>query len=556
MTTDSASFSHSGPTISDKSLKSRPASPRPGWLLSTTPVLLWVYAVYRLGTLWHSNQNYGFGWFVPLLCLMLFWERWKCRPARDAPRPAGGTFILLAVFGLALLPAALFLEVIPGWRFAGWIFAGIIVGITVIGLYFLGGRSWSRHFLFPIFFLLVSVPWPTRFEGPLVEKLSKLNAATSAVASDFLGSPAVRHGVLIETGAGLVGVDEACSGIRSLQASVMVALFLGELFRYGFFRRLFLLGGGVGLAFACNVVRTTYLVRTADLHGLAAVNLRHDEAGLMILGVTLVGLLVLTWCLRPKKSKPGDAAVSAGHVSVTRPPESSVATSSSSAIAYTTPAFVGLMVWILVIEVGIELWFGPAEKQATALAAWTFKFPASSPEFSERVIPEATRAMLRYDEAKSAQWREFTGQPWQVYFLRWLPAGNRYRATEAAGEARGHAPDICLRNAGMILKTNFGAQILDFNGIHLRVGTERFLDRGRIFHVASCYWEPHEAALQSELQSGAGTGRALHTALLAFKNRDRGRFEKRVIKMGVWDMETDEAAKAAFREHLQAAIAK
>ena len=32
-------------------------------------VLLWVYAVYRLGTLWHSSKDYAYGWFVPLLCL-------------------------------------------------------------------------------------------------------------------------------------------------------------------------------------------------------------------------------------------------------------------------------------------------------------------------------------------------------------------------------------------------------------------------------------------------------------------------------------------------------
>ena len=69
---------------------------------------------------------------------------------------------------------------------------------------------------------------------------------------------AMTPGVVIETGAGPVGVDTACSGIRSFQASVMVGLFLGELFRYGFLRRMILLLGGIGVAFLCNVVRTTW----------------------------------------------------------------------------------------------------------------------------------------------------------------------------------------------------------------------------------------------------------------------------------------------------------
>ena len=265
-------------------------------------VLLWGYVVYRLGTLWHSNDDYAFGWFVPLLCLALFWERWKRRPARSSVRPAGGTFFVLGMFGLALLPGALFLEIIPNWRFAGWLFAGAAVGITFIILYFLGGRSWSRHFAFPVIFFLIAVPWPTRLEHPLIEKMSKLNAAVSAVSANALGSPAVRHGVLIETGPGFVGVDEACSGIRSFQASVMVALFLGELFSFTILRRGMLLFSAVALAFGCNVIRTTYLVRIADLHGLAAVNLHHDQAGLAILGVTLVGLLALAWLLRHRRS--------------------------------------------------------------------------------------------------------------------------------------------------------------------------------------------------------------------------------------------------------------
>jgi len=56
--------------------------------------------------------------------------------------------------------------------------------------------------------------------------------------------------------------------------------FLGELFRYSFFRRLFFLLSGVALAFGCNVVRTTYLVRVCDLKGEGAVSTAHDAAGL------------------------------------------------------------------------------------------------------------------------------------------------------------------------------------------------------------------------------------------------------------------------------------
>ena len=559
MTTDSAGILSS----SDRSAESRPAASRAGRLIPAVLMLLWIYAIYRLGTLWYSNENYSFGWFVPFLCLALFRERWKCRPAPDKSYPASGTFLLLGAFGLVLLPGALFLEVIPFWRFAGWIFACSMAGITITGFYFWGGRSWSRHFLFPILFFLIAVPWPTRLEGPLIDRLSHLNAAVSVHTANFMGTPAMRHGTVIETASGLVGVDNACSGIRSFQASVMVALFLGELFSYTFLRRMLFLFGGVGLAFACNVVRTTYLVRTCDLHGLAAVNLRHDEAGFTILCVTLAGLLVLAWLLRPRKSRrrhddrPAEGQ-SAPDASLPREdiPEVSVPLPSARGAACVAPALIGLVIWIVMVEAGIELWFHPVENQAAKAVAWSFRFPADRLEFSEKAIPETTKAMLNYDAGKSAQWRDAAGRPWQAFYFDWLPSRNRYRATLAMIQARGHAPDVCFAYAGMILQTNLGTEILDLNGVRLRVTTERFLDDGRALDVASCYWTPQQAALEGGSQGVPSTSNGIRAAVRALIARDRGRFEQRVFKVGVWDMDTDKSTESALRGFLQNSISR
>jgi hypothetical protein len=52
---------------------------------------------------------------------------------------------------------------------------------------------------------------------------------------------AVQHGNVIEVKTGLLGIDEACSGIRSLQATLMVSLFLGELYRAATLRRVVLI---------------------------------------------------------------------------------------------------------------------------------------------------------------------------------------------------------------------------------------------------------------------------------------------------------------------------
>jgi exosortase len=514
----------------------------------------------------------------------LFWERWKHRPAPELLEASTGPLIVFGILALSLLPSCLFLEVIPYWRFAGWAFAGAIIGITFCALYLIGGRSWVHHFGFPLLFFLIAVPWPTRIEAPLIDKMSHLNAALSTWAANVLGTPAIRKGVVIQTGAGMVGVDEACSGIRSFQASVMVALFLGELFSYSILRRGVLLFGAVVLAFACNVIRTTYLVRVADLRGIAAVNLRHDQAGLAILGVTLFGLLVLVWLLRPRPDSQGvDLSSVESQLEnleelhnlapgprpskeVSTPAPGNVASrivpepipTQTDAVVSANPrlikaALAGLMIWIVLVEMGIHFWFRPAEKQAATLAGWSFKLPVQAAEFRALPISENVRAMLGYDEGRQAEWRDNSGFVWQLYYLRWLPAETRYRATVICGAARGHAPDLCLRLAGMVLQTNLGTQTISMNGVRLQVGTERFLDHGRDFHVFSIYWEPN---IKWVPQAAPGTIQAVRSVLHALITRDRGRNEKRVIKAGVWGKESDEAAQAAFREYLPAMISR
>lgn len=604
-----------------------------GWIFL---VILWGYAIYRLGTLWYSHSQYNYGWFVPLLCLMLFWERWKQRPRRDPVRAASGTFLFLGGLAVLLVPVTLSLEVIPLWRFAGWFFALAIVGLTLTTLYLIGGKSYSRHFILPVLFFLIAVPWPSRFEVPMIEKMSTLNAAVSSVAANHLGTPAIRRGVLVETGQGLVGVDEACSGIRSFQASVMIGLFLGELFGYGFLRRMLLLFGGMGVAFACNVARTTYLVRTADLKGLGAVNLRHDQAGFAIMGITFVALLVLAWLLREKseirkaesrnwaeanaeklktemlKSEDGGRKTEDGQKAEifpntenlkakmlnaeTQPPQSEIPNpdfaprpsppdprpsptelaavppassipqpdfdlrspnSELHALPPVTPrgwlktALIALVVWVTVIEVGIELWFRAAEQRVASQPRWALKLPTQSREFKQLSISPNVRDMLKYDEGIQAEWRDSAAKAWQIYYLCWLPANNYYRAMDSVAQARGHAADDCLQLAGMNLQANLGTGISNFNGFRMKASTSRFLASGRTFHVFSAYWEPNEAALDSAMQGPGSTLIAIHRALHVLRIRDRGSNEKRVLKMGVWDMGSDEEAEKAFRKYLE-----
>src|SRR2546423_10427213 len=112
--------------------------------------------------------------------------------------------------------------------------------------------------------------------------------------------PALQRGNLIEVSTGVVGVDEACSGIRSFQSTLMAGLFLGELYLLRWRRRLLLLVGGVLLSFCLNVVRTLILTCHASTAGIAALEKWHDPAGMMIFLVSFGCLWAITVRLKAR----------------------------------------------------------------------------------------------------------------------------------------------------------------------------------------------------------------------------------------------------------------
>src|SRR5205807_300878 len=266
---------------------------RRGWLVAIVVFgLLWFELINHLKPEWWLNPQYNYGLIVPFLALYLFWKRWRNRPA-PAP-PAKIAFpIALILFGAALfLPIRFLAEANPDWRLLSWVLALVVVTISLSFVYLSGGHVWLRHFAFPILFFLVAVPWPVRIEQIVIQDLMRIVTAINVTFLQLAGVPALQHGNVIEVGTGLIGIEEACSGVRSIQATLMVSLFLGELYSFTTSRRVVLIAVGALLAFFCNVVRTAILVWAGTTKGADAIEAWHDPAGLTILVVCMFGLWV------------------------------------------------------------------------------------------------------------------------------------------------------------------------------------------------------------------------------------------------------------------------
>ena len=174
------------------------------------------------------------------------------------------TIAVLAIIAgaLLLIPVRLIQEANPDWRLMSWMMAIAVVFISASAFYLAGGWPWLRHFAFPILFFLVAVPWPTQFEQLIIQGLMRADTAINVELLNAINVPAVQMGNVIEIGTGFVGIDEACTGVRSLQATLMVSLFLGELYDFSTGRRLLLVAVGAVVAFVCNLTRT-FLARSS-----------------------------------------------------------------------------------------------------------------------------------------------------------------------------------------------------------------------------------------------------------------------------------------------------
>jgi exosortase len=479
----------------------------------------WGFVFNVLRVDWSINPQYHYGWFVPVLALGLFRLRWTSRPM-VAHLHSGRLVAFVAAISLALLlPIRLVEEANPEWRLVQWIHALEMVLVTLCALCYAGGWPWVSHFLFPVCFLLVAVPWPVPLEQPLVQNLMRAVAGVTVELVNLLNIPAVQHGNIIQINSGLVGVDEACSGVRSLQTAFFICLFLGELYRFSWTRRLLLLLFGFLLALLCNVGRTFYLVYTASHRGIAHIHVVHDTAGQLVLFTTVLGIVGIAYLLR-------------------RPLSILPAVSASSPRSLLFPVLAGCLVWVLLAEVATEAWYRVHETQAVENARWSVVWPAV--ESAESVpLDSNLQSMLRFNEGHAEMWKDGSGNHWQAFFFRWEPGRN------SAQLAGAHTPEICLRGAGYQLTSDLGVRTVPVKEINLPFRQYVFTQGLRSIHVFYCRWEDQATHETGDLGED-GSKKSRFRAVLA-GHRHLG---QQVLEVAVNGAETPEDALAAFTRQL------
>jgi exosortase len=500
------------------------------WLISLAVLVTgWLFVFNVVRADWATNAQYYYGWFVPLLAVGLLRLRWVSRPAPEPARHLLALSLGVTAALALLLPIRLIEEANPEWRLIQWTHALQMLFLTLSFVYYVGGQSWVKHFAFPVCFLLVAVPWPVPLEQNFVQGLMRVIAGITVELIGICGIPAMQHGNIIQISSGLVGVDEACSGVRSLQTAFFICLFLGELYRFAWGRRLALISLGFLVALVANLGRTFYLVWSAFYHGMDRLHAVHDAAGQFVLVCTLIGIWIASQVLNRKQK----ASSSAGS------PDSADSAPRGLSIRF---ALCGLAL-IVIAELATEGWYRFHESNALPNAHWSVSWPESPNPAKTIKIDDTVTAVLRYNEGQEATWSDASGNKWQAFFFRWAAGRN------SAQLASAHTPDICLRGVGCRLTTDLGIQSVAVKGLQLPVRQYVFERGGTPLHVFYCRWEDQMVGQIDTTHDDGGKLSRLRAVLAG-----RRHLGQQVLETIINGPETPAEGLAAFKSQIEQII--
>ena len=268
-------------------------------------VALLIFTVIRLWPDWLQNPDLSHGIVTPLVFVILVRrignEFFDARLHADAPTESrlhvdSAFAIFSGVVGLVLFLGANLYAAALEWSHSLvlsllGIATGLFVASVLIGL----GVFRSVHVArWPV--LVAALIWPLSAPIPpgsytrLTQTLQSAISAGVLPVLHFLGVAAERVGNVIVLAHVSVGVEEACSGVRSLVSCIFAALFLSAVAARKTSSRIVLVALAAPFAVGMNFLRSLILTLLAN----AGVNIEagwHDATGYAILLVTALLLL-------------------------------------------------------------------------------------------------------------------------------------------------------------------------------------------------------------------------------------------------------------------------
>jgi exosortase len=447
------------------------ASSTPGQLWFKTPVvwitapLLVLIAAYcwRLWPEWSRNPDLSHGFATPLICVMLIAESRRHGTPRRLPGGGAWSILPTLTIGLSVVLFALagLVAASLGWDnvLVEFLLSATLATALLSGLLCL---SHPRIAALPLNWIsltaagiwILSAPLPSGTYARITLELQ--SGVTNGVVAvlQLIGIPARQHGNIIELTRTTVGVEEACSGIRSLLSCTYASFFFAAWQVRSLFGRALLISLAPLLALGMNLLRSLTLTLMANA-GMDISGFWHDATGFSILGLTAIILAVLATKLSPRTANTSAAEVATG---LRACGSEETGRHGGLPLQVTTPNWgtrmFGLGIGTLAVLAAIFAFYGrpvpppttpaldPASLLPDTAAGWQVTTAKDIGKFSGIL---RTTQLVERTYAKM-----IAGQPmfFSVYLAHWAPG------QAPVSLVASHTPDACWPGAGWLPQTN------------------------------------------------------------------------------------------------------
>jgi exosortase len=438
---------------------------------------------------WRENPDLFHGLFMPLICVLLLQES-RHRGVQRHPKPALLTVIaaaLLAAGGLACMAAAGLFAVSLGW-------SPSIVGFMLAGAYACGVLSAIVSFsveplrIVPLnwcafcaaaLWLLVA-PMPPGTYAVLTAQLQTWVTGTVISALGLLGIAARQHGNLVELARTTVGVEEACSGIRSLVSCVFAAFFLSAFLLRRPWARALLVAIAAPLAIAMNFIRSLTLTLLAN-EGVDIGGFWHDATGFAVLGVATAALAGIALSLESPRHLPPPSPPAPAAQEISRP-----------ALRWTLIMPTAGLLLGAALTTFFAVRTHPANSKGIPLPDLAALLPSASPGWNVATAADLSRfsGTLQTDSLiQRTYYRSVTADQFTqiaVYVAYWPPG----RASVSSVAM--HTPDACWPGVGWIPVASASARVAPtIAGRILPVAELRLFNSGNLSQYV-WYWHLYD----------------------------------------------------------------
>ena len=458
-----------------------------GWVTAPLAAALTAYC-WQLWPEWSRNPDLSHGIFTPLIFALLLAESrivgdagWfhSCTGARIAAQLTGWS--ALTLFAIAGLLAAS-----VGWSHALVVFvlAASLTGALLSGLLSLVGDrrnpvplNWIS--LTAIVLWALSAPIPPGTYSRLTLGLQGFVASNVLHSLHFLGIPARQTGNIIQLVGTTVGIEEACSGIRSLLSCLYAGFFFAAWQVRSVAGRTLLIVLAPLLAIVMNFIRSLSLTLMANA-GVRIEGFWHDATGFAILGLTALLLGLLALALGPRTQLPPPAGNEGGP---------------SGSKACRRFAFIGVGAALLAL---LFAFYGrPALVTATDNRDVATLLPDAAEGWQVRTTPDLYQFadILRTKQlAERTYFKEIDGQPvlLTAYIAHWAPG------QAPVSLVASHTPDACWPGSGWhALSDSTPHTALQVGALTLPMAEHRLFQNGQNPPLHVWFWHVYDGRVIS-----------------------------------------------------------